>query len=69
MGHGWVKFHNYVITMISQSAQKRQAAPENPYSEQPTITMNGHKLKGIDKLIYLGSTLSRLGHCQNCKSQ
>ena len=49
----WIKSHSHVITMISQSAQKKtevvhQPAPGKPYNE-PTITVNGQKLKVVDK--------------------
>ena len=51
--------------MISQSAQKRhfvhQTAPGKPYDE-PTITVNEHNLKVVDKFTYLGSTHSRAVH-------
>ena len=62
----WIKSHSHVITMISQSAQKKtevvhQPAPGKPYNE-PTITVNGQKLKVVDKFTYLGSTLSRAVH-------
>ena len=61
----WIKSHSHVITMVSQSAQKtevvHQPAPGKPYDE-PTITVNGHKLKVVDKFTYLGSTLSRAMH-------
>ena len=61
-----IKSHSHVITMISQSAQKKteavhQPAPGNPYNE-PTITVNGQKLKLVDKFTYLRSTLSRAVH-------
>ena len=62
----WIKSHSHVITMISQSAQKKtevvhQPAPGKPYNE-PTIAVNGQKLKVVDKFTYLGSTLSRAVH-------
>ena len=65
----WIKSHSNVITMISQSAQKRQRLYTNqhlvkPYNE-PTITVNGQKLKVVDKFTYLGSTLSRAVHIDN----
>ena len=43
-----MKSHRQVITMISQSAQKRQRLYTNPYNES-TITTNGPKLKADDK--------------------
>ena len=58
----WTKSHGHGITMTSQSAQKEavhQPAPGKPYNE-PTITVNGQKLKVVDKkFTYLGSTLSK----------
>ena len=38
-----------------------QPAPGKPYNES-TITVNGQKLKVVDKFTYLGSTLSRAVH-------
>ena len=38
-----------------------QPAPGKPYSE-PNLTVNGQKLKVVDKFTYLGSTLSRAVH-------
>ena len=38
-----------------------QPAPGNTYNE-PTINVNGQKLKVVDNFIYLGSTLSRAVH-------
>ena len=38
-----------------------QTAPGKPYIE-PTITVNGQKLKVVDNFAYLGSTLSRAVH-------
>ena len=58
----WIKSHSHVITMISQSAQKdRDFTPTSTYNE-PDITVNGQKLKVIDKFTYLGSTLFRAVH-------
>ena len=60
----WIKSHSHVITMMSQSAQKQavhQPAPGKPFNE-PTITVNGQKLKVVDRFTYLGSTLSRAVH-------
>ena len=51
--------------MIPQSAQKTEVvlhpAPGKPYNV-PTITVNGQKLKVVDNITYLGSTLSRAVH-------
>ena len=52
----WIKSHSHVKTMILQSAQTGKL-----YNE-PAITVNGQKLKVVDKFIYLGSTLSRAVH-------
>ena len=61
----WITSHSHVITMIAQSAQKTEAvhqpASGKLYNE-PTITVNGQKLKVVDKFTYLGSTLSRAVH-------
>ena len=38
-----------------------QPAPKNPYQE-PTVTVDGQKLATVDKIMYLGSTLSRSVH-------
>ena len=38
-----------------------QPAPGKPYNE-PTITVNGQKLKVVDKFTYRGSTLFRAAH-------
>ena len=38
-----------------------QPAPGKPYNE-PVITVNGQKLKVVDKFTYLGSTLSTIDH-------
>ena len=55
----WIKSHSHVITIISQSAQKtdvvHQQASGKPYYE-PTITVNGQKLKVVDKFAYLGKS-------------
>ena len=64
---------NYDHTISTKKTEiVHQPAPGNPYNE-PTITVNGQKLKVVDKFTYLGNTLSRAvhidGHCQNCKSQ
>ena len=53
--------------MISQSVQKtevvHQPAPgKTDMYNEPTITVNGQKLKAVDKFTYLGSILSRAVH-------
>ena len=58
--------HNHVLSMISQSAQKKtkvvhQSAPRKRYNEPP-ITVNGQKRKVVDKFTYLGSSLTRAVH-------
>ena len=63
----WIKSHSHVITIydLTISTKKtevvHQPAPGKPYDE-PTITVNGQKLKVVDKFTYLGSTLSRAVH-------
>ena len=61
----WIKSHSHLITMISQSAQKtyvvHQPAPGKP-SNETTVTVNGQKLKVVDKFTYRESTLSRAVH-------
>ena len=61
--------HSYVISMISKSAQKDRGC--TPTSTWKTVqctdhdcewTVNGQKLKDVDKFTYLGSTLSRAVH-------
>ena len=53
---------NYDLTIITKKTEVlHQPAPENPYNE-PTITVNGQKLKVVDKFTYLGSTFSRAVH-------
>ena len=54
------KFHSHVITMISQAAQKRQRLYTNQHLEnrkmnQLLFTVNGQKMKVVDKFIYLGA--------------
>ena len=49
----WPKSHSHVIT--------KPPVHGKPYNE-PTITLNGLKLKVVDKFIYLGSTLTRAVH-------
>ena len=51
-----------VITISTKKTEVvHQPAPGKPYNE-PTITVNGQKLKVVDKFTYLGSTLSRAVH-------
>ena len=52
---------NYDLTISTKTEVVHQPAPGNPYN-QPTITVNGQKLKVVDKFTYLGSTLSRAVH-------
>ena len=53
---------NYDLTISTKKTEVvHQPAPGKPYNE-PTITVNGQKLKVVDKFIYLGSTLSRAVH-------
>ena len=54
------------IDQVSQSCDNYDLTigtkgPGKPYHE-PAITVNGQKLKGVDKFTYLGSTLSRAVH-------
>ena len=51
---------NYDLT-ISTKKVVHQPAPGKAYNE-PTITVNGQKLKVVDKFTYLGSILSRAVH-------
>ena len=54
--------HNYDLTISTKTTEVvHQPAPVKPYNE-PTITVNGQKLKVVDNFIYLGSTLSRAVH-------
>ena len=62
----WIKYLIHVIAMSSQSASKKtnvvyQPAPGKPYKE-PNNTVNGQRLQVVDKITYLGSTLSRVVH-------
>ena len=64
----WIKSHSHVIT-VSQSAQKRTEVVHQPqpYNE-PTITVNGQKLKVVDDKLtymYLGSTLTSSAYCKS----
>ena len=53
---------NYDLTISTKKTEVvHQPAPGKPYNE-PTITVNGRKLKIVDKFTYLGSTLSRAVH-------
>ena len=53
---------NYDLTISTKKTEVlHQPAPGKPYNE-PTITVNGQKLKIVDKFTYLGSTLSRAVH-------
>ena len=53
---------NYDLTICTKKTEAvHQPAPGKPYNE-PTITVNGQKLKVIDKFTYLGSTLSNAVH-------
>ena len=53
---------NYDLTISTKKTEiVHQTAPGKPYNE-PTITVNGQKLKVVDKFTYLGSTLSREVH-------
>ena len=48
---------NYDLTISTKKTEVvHQPAPGKPYNE-PTITVNGQKLKVVDKFTYLGSTL------------
>ena len=53
---------NYDLTISTKKTEVvHQPVPGKPYNE-PTITVNGQKLKVVDKFTYLGSTLSRAVH-------
>ena len=53
---------NYDLTISTKKTEAvHQPAPGKPYNE-PTITVNGQKLKVVNKFTYLGSTLSRAVH-------
>ena len=53
---------NYDLTISTKKTEVvHQPAPGKPYNE-PTITVNGQKLKVVDKFTYLESTLSRAVH-------
>ena len=54
--------NNYDLTISTKKTDVvHQPAPGKPYNE-PTITVNGQKLKVVHKFTYLGSTLSRAVH-------
>lgn len=53
---------NFGLTISTKKTEiMYQPAPGKPYSE-PSIQVNGEKLKAVDKFTYLGSTLSRCIH-------
>ena len=52
---------NYDLTISTKKTEVHLPALEKPYNE-PTITVNGQKLKVVDKFTYLGSTFSRAVH-------
>ena len=50
---------NYDLTISTKKTEVvHQPAPGKPYNE-PTIIVNGQKLKVVDKFTYLGSTLEQ----------
>ena len=49
------------LTIIQFHSACHLISQRKPYNE-PTITVNGQKLKVVDKFTYLGSTLSRAVH-------
>ena len=56
--------NSYDLTISTKKTEAvHQPAPKKPYNE-PTITLNGQKLKAVDKITYLGSTLSRTVHIE-----
>ena len=57
----WIKPHSHVITSTNKTENVHQPAPGKPYNE-PTITVNGQKIKYFYKFTYPGSTLSRAVH-------
>ena len=61
----WIKSQscdNFDLTISTKKTEAvQQPAPGKPYNE-PTITVNGEKLKAVDKFTYLGSTLCRAAH-------
>ena len=57
----WIKSHSHFTISTKKTKVVHQPAPGKPYNE-PTITVNGQKLKVVDKFTYLGSTLSRAVH-------
>ena len=55
-------YDNVQLTISTNKTEVvHQPAPGKTYSE-PTITVNGQKLRVVDKFAYLGSTLSRAVH-------
>ena len=53
---------SYDLTIsIKKTEVVYQPAPGKPYKE-PTITVKGQRLQVVDKVTYLGSTLSRVVH-------
>ena len=62
MGQVTQSCNNYDITInTKQTGTVHQPVTGKPYNE-PTITVNGQKLKVVYKFTYLGSTLSRAVH-------
>ena len=57
----WIKSHSDLTISTKKTEVVHQPAPGKLYNEQ-TITVNGPKLKVVDKFTYLGSTLSRAVH-------
>ena len=56
---------NYDLTISTKKTEAvHQPAPGKPYNE-PTITVDGQKLKVVDKFTYLGSTLFREVHTES----
>ena len=53
---------NYDLTISTTKTEDiHQPAPGKPYNE-PSFTVNGQKLKVVDRFTYLGSTISRAEH-------
>ena len=62
MDQGSQSCDNYDLTISSKKTEVvHQSAPGKPYNE-PVITVNGQKLKAVDKSTYLGNTLLRAVH-------
>ena len=53
--------YDLTISIKKKTEVVYQPAPGKPYKE-PTITVKGQRLQVVDKIIYLGSTLSRVVH-------